>query len=141
MRVDALKKQFDTVAVFCDVAQNANASVAAETIEKARIAFDRVLDQLGDARHVSARDAAGLQEKITHIKAKLLQANERLRELRGSREGLTRRAHVRPSQGQTSNPLDRPAGRAKRLEPSTYLDRASSFSTTPLARATNSVAS
>ena len=89
VRVDVLKKQLDAVSRLCDVAENtnasvgANASVAAETVERARIAFDRVLEQLRDARQVSARDAEGLQGKVMEIKARLLKANERLRELRG----------------------------------------------------------
>lgn len=83
VRVDALRKRLDAVSLLCDLAENAGASVAAESLQRARIAFDRVLEQLRDARHVSARDAEGLQERITEIKTRLLHASDRLRELRG----------------------------------------------------------
>lgn len=85
VRIDALENRLDEVLVLCEVAEKASAPVAAETLERARMAFDRILEQLSDARHVSARDADGLQGKITEIKAKLLHAGQRLRELRGER--------------------------------------------------------
>lgn len=85
VRIDALQSRLDEVLVLCEVAEKASAPVAAETLERARMAFDRILEQLSDARHVSARDAERLQGKIIEIKAKLLRASDRLRELRGER--------------------------------------------------------
>ena len=85
MRIDSLQARLNSVGLLCDIAGNANPTIAAEALERARTAFDRIRQELAASDAVTKQ----LTPRLAEIEAELARATRRLRIVRGEepREG------------------------------------------------------
>ena len=83
MRIDSLQARLNSVGLLCDIAGNANPTIAAEALERARTAFDRIRQELAGSESVRKQ----LMPRLGEIEAELARAVRRLRMLRGEEPG------------------------------------------------------
>jgi hypothetical protein len=86
MRIDSLQARLNSVSLLCDIAGNANPKIAAEALERAQTAFDRIRQELRDSQAVTAH-ATELSTRAADIEAELARATQLFRIARGEEHG------------------------------------------------------
>ena len=79
MRIDSLQARLNSVGLLCEIAGSANPTIAAEALERARTAFDRIRQELAGSDAVTKQ----LMPRFAEIEAELARATRRLRIVRG----------------------------------------------------------
>lgn len=84
MRIDSLQARLNSVGLLCDIVQRADLKVAAEALERAQTAFDRIRQELAGSQALTAQSSE-LSARVAEIEAELARATQRLRIMRGEK--------------------------------------------------------
>src|SRR5690349_13656072 len=82
VHVQSLQTRLNSVSLLCDIAVSANPNIAAEAIERAQTALDRIRQELAGSETVR-RHSGELMIRIAEVEAELEQATRRLRIMKG----------------------------------------------------------
>ena len=86
MRIHSLQARLNSVSLLCDLAGRANATIAAEALERARTAFERIQQELTGSDLIT-KHSGELTPRVAEIEAELARALRRLRIVRGEEQG------------------------------------------------------
>src|SRR6185437_5911983 len=82
MRIDSLQARLNSIGLLCDIVGRDDLKVAAEALERAQTAFDRIRQELAGSQSLTAQSSE-LSARIVEIEAELARAVQRLRIIRG----------------------------------------------------------
>jgi len=82
VRIDSLQPRLNSIGLLCDIVGRADLKVAAEALERAQTAFDRIRQELAGSQSLTAQSSE-LSARIAEIEAELARAVQRLRIIRG----------------------------------------------------------
>ena len=82
MRIDSLQAWLNSISLLCDIVGRADLKVAAEALERAQTAFDRIRRELAGSQAHTAHSAE-LSARVAEIETELTRAAQRLRIVRG----------------------------------------------------------
>ena len=78
MRIDSLQARLNSVSLLCEIAGNANASIAAEVLTRARTAFDQIRQEVNGSPAVTNQGPGELMRRTAEVEAQLALATQRL---------------------------------------------------------------
>lgn len=78
MRIDSLQARLNSVSLLCEIAGNANASIAAEALARAQSVFEQICQEVNGSPAVSNQGPGELMRRTAEVEAQLARATQRL---------------------------------------------------------------